>query len=52
MLLDHIGHKEAAGRVRAGVGRVLEDGTILTPDLGGSGTITGLTDAICAAVSV
>jgi isocitrate dehydrogenase (NAD+) len=51
MLLDHIGETGAAVRVRTGVTRVLEDGKVLTPDLGGSGTIATLTDAICAAAS-
>jgi isocitrate dehydrogenase (NAD+) len=48
MLLDHIGERTAAERVRRGVARVLEDSRILTADLGGTATTRQLTDAICA----
>lgn len=50
MLLDHIGEAGAAGRVRTGVAHVLEKGTSLTPDLGGSATTGELTSAIVSAI--
>ena len=36
MMLDHVGEADAAGRIRAALGRVLTDGRVRTRDLGGS----------------
>ncbi len=47
MMLDHIGEKGRAERIRAAVGRVLGAGAIRTRDLGGQATTTEFTDAIC-----
>ncbi len=47
MMLDHIGEREAAGRVRAALTRVLEAGQIRTHDLGGTASTTAFTDAVC-----
>ena len=52
MLLDHIGESEAGERVRQAVGRVLEEGMSLTPDLGGSARTNKLTEAICREVAI
>jgi isocitrate dehydrogenase (NAD+) len=49
MLLDWIGEREAAERVRAAVAAVLRQGAKLTPDLGGAGNLHTLTGAVCAA---
>jgi isocitrate dehydrogenase (NAD+) len=48
LLLDHIGHREAARRVEAAVERTLAARRGLTRDLGGQGTTRSLTDAIIA----
>ena len=42
MMLEHLGHEEAGAAVLRAIERVLERGTELTPDLGGSGTTTSL----------
>jgi tartrate dehydrogenase/decarboxylase/D-malate dehydrogenase len=36
MMLEHLGHAEAAHAIEAAVSRVLENGGPRTPDLGGS----------------
>jgi 3-isopropylmalate dehydrogenase len=45
MLLDHLGHEEAAARIREATTGVLADGP-RTPDLGGSAGTDAVTDAI------
>jgi len=50
MMLDHIGERETAGRIRAALEKVLTEGTIRTRDLGGVASTTEFTDAICRAV--
>jgi isocitrate dehydrogenase (NAD+) len=47
MMLDHIGERAAAERIRAALTRVLAAGVIRTRDLGGSATTTEFTEAIC-----
>jgi isocitrate dehydrogenase (NAD+) len=47
MMLDHLGERNAAARIRTSLGRVLESGEARTRDLGGSATTTEFTDAIC-----
>ena len=46
MMLDFIGETSAAAEVDRAVRAVLADGHALTPDLGGSGTTRGVTDAV------
>jgi len=48
MLLEYIGELSVAARVRSALDTVLLDGTILTPDLGGTATTTEFTAAIIA----
>jgi len=48
LLLDHIGHREAARRVETAVERTLAARHGLTRDLGGQGTTRSLTDQIIA----
>ena len=43
MMLEHIGQRDAAGRIEASVRRTLEAGRGLTRDLGGDGTTATLT---------
>ncbi|MEO8519814.1 MAG: isocitrate dehydrogenase (NAD(+)) [Acidobacteriota bacterium] len=50
MMLDHIGERERAGRIRAALTRVLEAGAVRTLDLGGSASTTEFTDAVCREV--
>ncbi|MCL6543658.1 MAG: isocitrate/isopropylmalate dehydrogenase family protein [Bryobacteraceae bacterium] len=49
LLLDHLGEREAADRIRLAVELVLAEARVLTPDLGGSATTRQLTQAICLA---
>jgi isocitrate dehydrogenase (NAD+) len=50
MMLDHIGEREAADRIRQALSRVLKDGKVRTRDLGGQASTTEFTDAICKAL--
>ena len=50
MMLDFLGETEAAARVDSAVRDVLADGRAVTPDLGGTGTTRGVTDAVLARV--
>ena len=50
MMLDHLGEKQAAADVRRATENVLATGEILTPDLGGSSTTSGVGDAIAGLV--
>jgi isocitrate dehydrogenase (NAD+) len=47
MMLDHIGEKERAERIRAALGSILVAGRIRTRDLGGEASTTEFTDAVC-----
>jgi isocitrate dehydrogenase (NAD+) len=47
-LLRHLGETTAAERIAASVQRVLEGGTVSTPDLGGSASTREMADAIIA----
>jgi len=48
MLLDFLGESASAARIDTAVRAVLAEGRALTPDLGGSGTTRGVTDAVLA----
>jgi isocitrate dehydrogenase (NAD+) len=50
LMLDHIGERDAAARIRAALYRVFEQGQVLTRDMNGSATTSELTDAICRAM--
>ncbi|HTR78494.1 MAG TPA: isocitrate/isopropylmalate family dehydrogenase [Gemmatimonadaceae bacterium] len=50
MLLEHIGDDARAGRIRTAIERTIRAGLSVTPDLGGSATTDGFTDAIIAAL--
>jgi isocitrate dehydrogenase (NAD+) len=46
MMLEHIGERAAADRIRAALGRVLAAGKVRTRDLGGTATTTEFTESI------
>lgn len=50
MLLEHLGLSKSSGAVRAGVAKVLDQGKMVTPDLGGKATTVQVADAVVAAV--
>lgn len=50
LMLHHIGRRRDADRVHEAVSRVLEGGTTLTPDLGGTATTTEIAQAIVDAL--
>ena len=51
MMLDHLDEREAADAVRSAVASVLDEGEILTPDLGGSSSTTAVGDALAELVA-
>jgi tartrate dehydrogenase/decarboxylase/D-malate dehydrogenase len=51
LLLDHLGQTKAAAAVHKAVARVLKEGKVKTPDLGGSATTTQMADAVLAAIA-
>lgn len=46
LMLEHMGHSMPAARMYAAVDAVLEEASLLTPDLGGKGTTQGIVDAV------
>jgi tartrate dehydrogenase/decarboxylase/D-malate dehydrogenase len=46
MMLDHLGHRDVHDRILGAVERVIGNGNIRTPDLGGTATTKELADAI------
>jgi len=46
MMLDHIGERDAARRIREAVRTVLQEGRVLTPDLGGTAKTTAMTNVV------
>jgi tartrate dehydrogenase/decarboxylase/D-malate dehydrogenase len=50
LLLDHLGLDRAAAAIRRAVAAVLEQGRVLTPDLGGKAKTADVTKAVLAAV--
>ena len=47
MMLEHIGERASADRIRGALTRVLAAGAVRTRDLGGTASTTEFTDAIC-----
>jgi len=47
LMLDHIGERTAAARIREALTRVLGAGAVRTRDLGGTATTTEFTEAVC-----
>jgi isocitrate dehydrogenase (NAD+) len=50
MMLDHIGERQKAERIRAALAAVLLEGKARTRDLGGQSSTTEFTEAICRAL--
>ena len=50
-LLNHLGHKSAADRIRGAISTVLTDGAQVVPAHGGSASTSAMTDAIIAAMA-
>ena len=50
LMLDHLGLAPAAGAVRTAVAKVLDEGVVKTPDLGGTNTTTEMGDAVVEAI--
>jgi tartrate dehydrogenase/decarboxylase/D-malate dehydrogenase len=50
LMLDHLGHRDLHDRVVAAVERVIANGTVRTPDLGGTATTAQMADAILRSV--
>ncbi len=50
MMLDHLGHGEAAAAIVAAIERIVAEGKVLTPDLGGRASTAELGAAITAAI--
>jgi isocitrate dehydrogenase (NAD+) len=50
MMLEHIGERASADRIRGALTRVLAAGKVRTRDLGGTASTTEFTDAICREV--
>ncbi|QFU86414.1 tartrate dehydrogenase [Amycolatopsis sp. YIM 10] len=51
MMLDHLGENGAARAINSAVEKVLADGSVATPDLGGTATTTELGNAIAEALT-
>ena len=50
LMLDHIGERQRAERIRQALAKVLTEGRIRTRDLGGEASTTEFTDALCREV--
>jgi tartrate dehydrogenase/decarboxylase/D-malate dehydrogenase len=50
MMLDHLGHRDAADAVVGAIEAVLRDGAAMTPDMGGTATTGALTQAVLDAL--
>ena len=50
MMLDHLGERAAAERIRTALARVLTEGQVRTRDLGGTASTTDYTDVICRTI--
>ena len=50
MMLRHLGHNEAADEVERATLHIIEQGELLTPDLGGSSSTSQVGDAVIAAL--
>jgi len=51
MMLEHLGHPDAAAAIEQGIEQVLQDPSILTPDMGGKANTQTLGQAIADAVT-
>ncbi len=52
LMLDHLGHRDLHDRILTAIERVVADGRVRTPDLGGRATTTEMTAAVVDALAV
>jgi len=50
LMLDHLGQSKSASAIQHAVGKVLKDGNVRTPDLGGKATTAQMAEAVLAAL--
>ena len=50
MMVDHLGHGDAARAIEGAIETVLGEGAPLTPDLGGSASTSDVGEAVAAAL--
>ncbi len=50
LMLEHLGLSKSAAAVKSAVAKVLSEGKVMTPDLGGTATTTQIGDAVLGAV--
>ena len=50
MMLEHLGHADAAGALVKAIERVVEEGKTVTRDLGGKASTTEAADAVAGAL--
>lgn len=46
MMLDHLGHEDAGRAIVDAIERVLQEGSVITPDLGGTASTSDVGKAI------
>src|SRR6266705_2719145 len=51
LMLDHLGQAKSAAAIQRAVAKVLKDGKVRTPDLGGSATTAQMAEAVLGALS-
>ncbi|HET6528433.1 MAG TPA: isocitrate/isopropylmalate dehydrogenase family protein, partial [Balneolaceae bacterium] len=47
MMLEHVNETDLADKIRKAIYKTLEDKSVCTPDIGGSGSTTAFTKAVC-----
>jgi tartrate dehydrogenase/decarboxylase/D-malate dehydrogenase len=50
MMLDHLGYEDAGLAIVEAIERVLEDGSVITPDLGGTASTSDVGEAIAGMI--
>ena len=50
MMLEHLGHEDAAAEIVSAIERVIQDGSVLTPDMGGTANTSELGQAVLDAL--
>ena len=49
-MLEHLGHDDAAAEIISAIERVIQDGSVLTPDMGGTANTSELGQAVLDAL--
>ena len=50
MMLEHLGHEDAAAEIVSAIERVIQVGSVLTPDMGGTANTSELGQAVLDAL--